>query len=153
MGSQLLFVDVDNLEEVEAAINDNTKFVWLKPWGIPWLTFLTWKIWLRLLINTRFLSFRTILSPHHIWLTSSHGVDIAIHSATKFIMIMVRLLEEIVDSGCLTGSFRKFPLCWRFQATIILSLYSYGCSSLYYRCSCSIAPWYRCCLAAICLSC
>ena len=33
-GITTTFVDVDNLEEVEAAINDNTKLVLIEPWAI-----------------------------------------------------------------------------------------------------------------------
>ena len=42
---------------------------WLKPWAIPWLTFLTWKNWLRLRISIRFHLFLTIHLLHLIWLT------------------------------------------------------------------------------------
>ena len=44
MGSQTTFVDVDNLEEVEAAINDNTKLVLIETLGNPLINILTWKI-------------------------------------------------------------------------------------------------------------
>ena len=85
-GITTTFVDVDNLEEVEAAINDNTKLVLIETLGNP-------------LINIPDLEkLAEIAHKHQIPLVSdntfatpylinvfSHGVDIAIHSATKFI--------------------------------------------------------------------
>ena len=55
-GITTTFVDVDNPEEIEAAIKDNTKLVLIESLGNPYL------------INV-----------------ISHGVDIVLHSATKFI--------------------------------------------------------------------
>ncbi|VOS77854.1 O-acetylhomoserine (thiol)-lyase [Streptococcus pneumoniae] len=85
-GITTTFVDVDNLEEVEAAIKDNTKLVLIETLGNS-------------LINIPDLEKLTeIAHKHQIPLVSdntfaipylinvfSHGVDIAIHSATKFI--------------------------------------------------------------------
>ena len=85
-GITTTFADIDNLEEVEAAINDNTKLVLIETLGNP-------------LINIPDLEkLAEIAHKHQIPLVSdntfatpylinvfSHGVDIAIHSATKFI--------------------------------------------------------------------
>ncbi|BDS75864.1 O-acetylhomoserine sulfhydrylase [Streptococcus pneumoniae] len=85
-GITTTFVDVDNLEEVEAAIKDNTKLVLIETLGNS-------------LINIPDLEkLAEIAHKHQIPLVSdntfaipylinvfSHGVDIAIHSATKFI--------------------------------------------------------------------
>ena len=85
-GITTTFVDVDNLEEVEVAIKDNTKLVLIETLGNP-------------LINIPDLEkLAEIAHKHQIPLVSdntfatpylinvfSHGVDIAIHSATKFI--------------------------------------------------------------------
>ena len=85
-GITTTFVDVDNLEEVEAAIGDNTKLVLIETLGNP-------------LINIPDLEkLAEIAHKHQIPLVSdntfatpylinvfSHGVDIAVHSATKFI--------------------------------------------------------------------
>ena len=85
-GVTTTFVDVENLEEVEAAIQDNTKLVLIETLGNP-------------LINIPdFEKIADIAHKHHIPLVTdntfgtpylinvfSHGVDIAVHSATKFI--------------------------------------------------------------------
>lgn len=85
-GITTTFFDIDNLEEVEAAIKDNTKLVLIETLGNP-------------LINIPDLEkLAEIAHKHQIPLVSdntfatpylinvfSHGVDIAIHSVTKFI--------------------------------------------------------------------
>jgi len=106
--------DVDNLEEVEAAINDNTKLVLIETLGNP-------------LINIPDLEkLAEIAHKHQIPLVSdntfatpylinvfSHGVDIAIHSATKFIGGHGTTIGGvIVDSGrfdwAASGKFPQF---------------------------------------------
>ena len=85
-GITTTFVDIDNLEEVEAAIKDNTKLVLIETLGNP-------------VINIPDIEkIAEIAHKHHIPLVAdntfatpylinvfSHGVDIAVHSATKFI--------------------------------------------------------------------
>ena len=85
-GITTTFVDIDNLEEVEAAIKDNTKLVLIETLGNP-------------VINIPDIEkIAEIAHKHHIPLVSdntfatpylinvfSHGVDISVHSATKFI--------------------------------------------------------------------
>lgn len=85
-GITTTFVDIDNLEEVEAAIKDNTKLVLIETLGNP-------------VINIPDIEkISEIAHKHHIPLVAdntfatpylinvfSHGVDIAVHSATKFI--------------------------------------------------------------------
>ena len=114
MVSQQPFVDVDNLEEVEAAIKDNTKLVLIETLGNP-------------LINIPDLEkLAEIAHKHQIPLVSdntfatpylinvfSHGVDIAIHSATKFIGGHGTTIGGvIVDSGrfdwAASGKFPQF---------------------------------------------
>ena len=77
---------MDNLEEVEAAINDNTKLVLIETLGNPLINIPDLENWLRLRINIRSHLFLTIPLQHpYLINVFSHGVDIAIHSATKFI--------------------------------------------------------------------
>lgn len=85
-GITTTFVDIDNLEEIEAAIKDNTKLVLIETLGNP-------------VINIPDIEkIAEIAHKHHIPLVAdntfatpylinvfSHGVDIAVHSATKFI--------------------------------------------------------------------
>ena len=85
-GITTTFVDIDNLEEVEAAIKDNTKLVLIETLGNP-------------VINIPDIEkIAEIAHKHHIPLVAdntfatpylinvfSHGVDIVVHSATKFI--------------------------------------------------------------------
>ncbi|VQX97601.1 O-acetylhomoserine sulfhydrylase [Streptococcus pneumoniae] len=113
-GITTTFVDVDNLEEVEAAIKDNTKLVLIETLGNP-------------LINIPDLEkLAEIAHKHQIPLVSdntfaipylinvfSHGVDIAIHSATKFIGGHGTTIGGIiVDSGrfdwTASGKFPQF---------------------------------------------
>ena len=85
-GITTTFVDVDNLEEVEAAINDNTKLVLIETLGNPLINIPDLENWQRLLISTQIplVSDNTFATPYLINVFS-HGVDISIHSATKFI--------------------------------------------------------------------
>ncbi|MBY5034993.1 O-acetylhomoserine aminocarboxypropyltransferase/cysteine synthase [Streptococcus gallolyticus] len=85
-GITATFVDIDNLDEVNAAITDNTKLVWVETLGNP-------------LINIPDLEkVAEIVHAHKIPLVADntfgtpylinvfeHGVDISVHSATKFI--------------------------------------------------------------------
>lgn len=113
-GITTTFVDIDNLEEVEAAIKDNTKLVLIETLGNS-------------LINIPDLEkLAEIAHKHQIPLVSdntfatpylinvfSHGVDIAIHSATKFIGGHGTTIGGIiVDSGrfdwTASGKFPQF---------------------------------------------
>lgn len=100
-GITTTFVDVDNLEEVEAAIQDNTKLVFIETLGNP-------------LINIPDIEkVADIAHAHKILLVAdntfgtpylinvfSHGVDISVHSATKFIGGHgTTIAGVIVDSG------------------------------------------------------
>lgn len=100
-GITTAFVDVDNLEEVEAAIQDNTKLVFIETLGNP-------------LINIPDIEkVADIAHAHKIPLVAdntfgtpylinvfSHGVDISVHSATKFIGGHgTTIAGVIVDSG------------------------------------------------------
>lgn len=100
-GITTTFVDVDNLEEVEAAIQDNTKLVFIETLGNP-------------LINIPDIEkVADIAHAHKIPLVAdntfgtpylinvfSHGVDISVHSATKFIGGHgTTIAGVIVDSG------------------------------------------------------
>ena len=113
-GITTTFVDVDDLEKVEAAIKDNTKLVLIETLGNP-------------LINIPDLEkLAEIAHKHQIPLVSdntfatpylinvfTHGVDIAIHSATKFIGGHGTTIGGvIVDSGrfdwAASGKFPQF---------------------------------------------
>lgn len=100
-GITTTFVDVDNLEEVEAAIQDNTKLVFIETLGNP-------------LINIPDIEkVADIAHAHKIPLVAdntfgtpylinvfSHRVDISVHSATKFIGGHgTTIAGVIVDSG------------------------------------------------------
>ena len=85
-GITTTFVDIDNLEEVEAAIKDNTKLVLIKTLGNPVINIpdiekiaeIAHKHQIPLVADN------TFATPYLINVFS-HGVDIAVHSATKFI--------------------------------------------------------------------
>lgn len=85
-GITTTFVDIDNLEEVEAAIKDNTKLVLIETLGNPVINIpdiekiaeIAHKHQIPLVADN------TFATPYLINV-SSHGVDIAVHSATKFI--------------------------------------------------------------------
>ena len=113
-GITTTFVDIDNLEEVEAAIKDNTKLVLIETLGNP-------------VINIPDIEkIAEIAHKHQIPLVSdntfetpylinvfSHGVDIAVHSATKFIGGHGTTIGGvIVDSGkfdwAASGKFPQF---------------------------------------------
>ena len=85
-GITTTFVDIDNLEEVEAAIKDNTKLVLIETLGNPVINIpdiekiaeIAHKHQIPLVADN------TFATPYLINVFS-HGVDISVHSATKFI--------------------------------------------------------------------
>lgn len=85
-GITTTFVDIDNLEEVEAAIKDNTKLVLIETLGNPVINIpdiekiaeIAHKYQIPLVADN------TFATPYLINVFS-HGVDISVHSATKFI--------------------------------------------------------------------
>lgn len=85
-GITTTFVDIDNLEEVEAAIGDNTKLVLIETLGNPVINIpdiekiaeIAHKHQIPLVADN------TFATPYLINVFS-HGVDIVVHSATKFI--------------------------------------------------------------------
>ena len=85
-GITTTFVDIDNLEELEAAIKDNTKLVLIETLGNPVINIpdiekiaeIAHKQQIPLVADN------TFATPYLINVFS-HGVDIAVHSATKFI--------------------------------------------------------------------
>ena len=85
-GITTTFVDIDNLEEVEAVIKDNTKLVLIETLGNPVINIpdiekiaeIAHKHQIPLVADN------TFATPYLINVFS-HGVDIAVHSATKFI--------------------------------------------------------------------
>ena len=85
-GITTTFVDIDHLEEVEAAIGDNTKLVLIETLGNPVINIpdiekiaeIAHKHQIPLVADN------TFATPYLINVFS-HGVDIAVHSATKFI--------------------------------------------------------------------
>ena len=85
-GITTTFVDIDNLEEVEAEIKDNTKLVLIETLGNPVINIpdiekiaeIAHKHQIPLVADN------TFATPYLINVFS-HGVDISVHSATKFI--------------------------------------------------------------------
>ncbi|MDH9149186.1 O-acetylhomoserine aminocarboxypropyltransferase/cysteine synthase family protein [Streptococcus infantis] len=85
-GITTTFVDIDNLEEVEAAIKSNTKLVLIETLGNPVINIpdiekiaeIAHKHQIPLVADN------TFATPYLINVFS-HGVDISVHSATKFI--------------------------------------------------------------------
>lgn len=85
-GITTTFVDIDNLEEVEAAIGENTKLVLIETLGNPVINIpdiekiaeIAHKHQIPLVADN------TFATPYLINVFS-HGVDIVVHSATKFI--------------------------------------------------------------------
>ena len=111
-GITTTFVDIDNLEEVEAAIKDNTKLVLIETLGNPVINIpdiekiaeIAHKHQIPLVADN------TFATPYLINVFS-HGVDIAVHSATKFIGGHGTTIGGvIVDSGKFDwASSGKFP--------------------------------------------
>ena len=113
-GITTTFVDIDNLEEVEAAIKDNTKHVLIETLGNPVINIpdiekiaeIAHKHQIPLVADN------TFATPYLINVFS-HGVDISVHSATKFIGGHGTTIGGvIVDSGkfdwAASGKFPQF---------------------------------------------
>ena len=85
-GITTTFVNIDNLEEVEAAIKDNTKLVLIETLGNPVINIPDIEKIAEIAHKHRIplVSDNTFATPYLINVFS-HGVDIAVHSATKFI--------------------------------------------------------------------
>lgn len=85
-GITTTFVDIDNLEEVEAAIGDNTKLVLIETLGNPVINIPDIEKIAEIAHKHRIplVSDNTFATPYLINVFS-HGVDISVHSATKFI--------------------------------------------------------------------
>ena len=85
-GITTTFVDIDNLEEVEAAIKDNTKFVLIETLGNPVINIPDIEKIAEIAHKHQIplVSDNTFATPYLINVFS-HGVDISVHSATKFI--------------------------------------------------------------------
>ena len=85
-GITTTFVDIDNLEEVEAAIKDNTKLVLIETLGNPVINIPDIEKIAEIAHKHRIplVADNTFATPYLINVFS-HGVDIAVHSATKFI--------------------------------------------------------------------
>ena len=111
-GITTTFVDIDNLEEVEATIGENTKLVLIETLGNPVINIpdiekiaeIAHKHQIPLVADN------TFATPYLINVFS-HGVDIAVHSATKFIGGHGTTIGGvIVDSGKFDwASSGKFP--------------------------------------------
>ena len=85
-GITTTFVDIDNLEEVEGAIKDNTKLVLIETLGNPVINIPDIKQIAEIAHKHQIplVADNTFATPYLINVFS-HGVDIAVHSATKFI--------------------------------------------------------------------
>lgn len=111
-GITTTFVDIDNLQEVEAAIGENTKLVLIETFGNPVINIpdiekiaeIAHKQQIPLVADN------TFATPYLINVFS-HGVDIAVHSATKFIGGHGTTIGGvIVDSGKFDwAASEKFP--------------------------------------------
>jgi len=85
-GITTTFVDIDNLEEVEATIKDNTKLVLIETLGNPVINIPDIEKIAEIAHKHQIplVSDNTFATPYLINVFS-HGVDISVHSATKFI--------------------------------------------------------------------
>ena len=85
-GITTTFVDIENLAEVEAAIQDNTKLVLIESLGNPLINIPDFDALAELVHVHKIplISDNTFATPYLINVFS-HGVDIVVHSATKFI--------------------------------------------------------------------
>ena len=85
-GITTTFVDIDHLEEVEAAIKDNTKLVLIETLGNPVINIPDIEKIAEIAHKHQIplVSDNTFATPYLINVFS-HGVDISVHSATKFI--------------------------------------------------------------------
>ena len=111
-GISTTFVDIDNLEEVEAAIKDNTKLVLIETLGNPVINIPDIEKIAEIAHNHQIplVADNTFATPYLINVFS-HGVDISVHSATKFIGGHGTTIGGvIVDSGKFDWSASgKFP--------------------------------------------
>ena len=111
-GITTTFVDIDNLEEVEAAIKDNTKLVLIETLGNPVINIPDIEKIAEIAHKHRIplVADNTFATPYLINVFS-HGVDISVHSATKFIGGHGTTIGGvIVDSGKFDwASSGKFP--------------------------------------------
>ena len=111
-GITTTFVDIDNLEEVEAAIKDNTKLVLIETLGNPVINIPDIEKIAEIAHKHQIplVSDNTFATPYLINVFS-HGVDISVHSATKFIGGHGTTIGGvIVDSGKFDwAASRKFP--------------------------------------------
>ena len=113
-GITTTFVDIDNLEEVEAAIKDNTKLVLIETLGNPAINIPDIEKIAEIAHRHQIplVSDNTFATPYLINVFS-HGVDISVHSATKFIGGHGTTIGGvIVDSGkfdwAASGKFPQF---------------------------------------------
>ncbi|SHZ72994.1 O-acetylhomoserine sulfhydrylase [Mycobacteroides abscessus subsp. abscessus] len=113
-GITTTFVDIDNLEEVEAAIKDNTKLVLIETLGNPVINIPDIEKIAEIAHNHQIplVADNTFATPYLINVFS-HGVDISVHSATKFIGGHGTTIGGvIVDSGkfdwAASGKFPQF---------------------------------------------
>jgi len=113
-GITTTFVDIDNLEEVEAAIKDNTKLILIETLGNPVINIPDIEKIAEIAHKHQIplVSDNTFATPYLINVFS-HGVDISVHSATKFIGGHGTTIGGvIVDSGkfdwAASGKFPQF---------------------------------------------
>ena len=111
-GINTTFVDPDNFDEIEAAINENTKALFIETLGNPLANVADLEKWAEIAHKHKIplVVDNTFATPYLIN-AFSHGVDIIVHSATKFIGGHgTSIGGVIVDSGKFDweGS-RKFP--------------------------------------------
>ena len=113
-GITTTFVDIDNLEEVEAAIKDNTKLVLIETLGNPVINIPDIEKIAEIAHKHQIplVSDNTFATPYLINVFS-HSVDISVHSATKFIGGHGTTIGGvIVDSGkfdwAASGKFPQF---------------------------------------------
>ena len=85
-GINTTFVDPDNFDEIEAAINENTKALFIETLGNPLANVADLEKWAEIAHKHKIplVVDNTFATPYLIN-AFSHGVDIIIHSATKFI--------------------------------------------------------------------
>lgn len=110
-GVETTFVDVHNLKEVEAAIKDNTKVLYLETLGNPnsdvpdldALIALGHKYGLAVIVDNTF-------GTPYLIRPLEHGADVVVHSATKFIGGHGTTLGGIIiESGKTNWKSGKFP--------------------------------------------
>lgn len=111
-GITTTFVDIDDLDQVEAAIGDTTKLVLIETLGNPLINIPDLEALAEIAHKHKIplVSDNTFATPYLINVFS-HGVDIAVHSATKFIGGHGTTIGGvIVDSGQLDwAASGKFP--------------------------------------------